>query len=758
MLRRLGTHTAPRLRSVQNRNITLSGYSASSEQSVSIDHQSEGGSSLPPLELRTGHMARFADAAVVASRGDSAVLATVVTKAADPSAAGAGFTPLTVDFRQSAAAVGKIPTNYLRRELAQSDTDILISRVIDRSLRPLIPATVADQIQLHCKPLATDEDADPVTLAVNAASTALQLSPIPTIAASAAVRVAIVDGKPLVNPPRAALRHAAADLLLTGAGVDGAPRTIMIEMDGKQIALEQLEEAMDAGLNEVERVIRGINRLAERAGKEKRVPPAVSYAKVDADLLEMCGMQLEFVLTESRHDKISRDVAIQAALGEALPGLRQKYDEQLIRQRYAVLVKKMLRSLILRSSIRCDGRKIDEFRPISIQVDVFKKLHGSALFQRGQTQLLSTCTFDAPSAAFHPDSIAQLLGSQRKKSFLLHYEFPGYATNEITIGRGGANRRELGHGALAEKALKHLVPDNFPFCVRLACQVLESNGSSSMASVCAGSMSLLDAGVPIKAQAAGVAIGLITDETNPDEKYEILTDLGGIEDYAGDMDFKMAGTTAGFTAMQLDVKTSGLTRKQLHESLVRGRSAIDRLVKRQDKEIAAPREQFKSTVPVLESLQLESYKRMMLFRGGAMGAKHVEAETGVKVSIEDDRHVSLTAPNREQLERAKNIIKELVAETDETAIDFGKMITVEIVAVHDGGVSVKITPTGKSYFMPNKQLHSTPIEHPSAIGLKVTDRITVQWLGRDSVTGAARLSRRALQGAAGAASNAFKRK
>ncbi|KAF8382357.1 hypothetical protein PRIPAC_71499 [Pristionchus pacificus] len=715
MWRRIGSSSAPCLRGVQKRKATTSsGYSASIDQSVCIDSGADSPSGAPALELRTGHLARFADAAVVASRGESAVLATVVTKASNGVGA-AGFTPLTVDFRQSAAAVGKIPTNYLRREMGQSDADILISRIIDRSVRPLIPGTVADQIQLQCKPLATEDDADPVTLAVNAASAALQISPIPMLATSAAVRVAIVDGKPLVNPTRAALRRASADLLLTGA--DDA-RTLMIEMDGKEIRPEALEEAMDAALREVDRVIRGIARLADAAGKEKRIAAAVDHSKLDADLAELCGMQLEFVLTDSRHDKISRDEAIKAVLADALPALLQSYTDlqDTIRARYSTLVKKTLRSLILRSSLRCDGRGIDEFRPISIQVDVFKKLHGSALFQRGQTQVLSTCTFDSPSAAFHPDSIAQLLGSQRKKSFMLHYEFPGYATNEITVGRAGLNRRELGHGALAEKGLKHLVSPAFPFCVRLACQVLESNGSSSMASVCAGSMALLDAGVPLKAQAAGVAIGLITDEQAPDEKYE-----------------------------------------QLHESIVRGQSAIDRLVRRQDEEIARPREQFKASVPVLESLQLETYKRGILFKGGAMAAKQIEVETGVKISLDDDTHVCLTAPNREEMERAKTMIKELTAESDETQIEFGKMISVEIVAVHDGGISVKITPNGKAYYVANKQLHSTPIQHPSAIGLKVGDRVTMQWLGRDSTTGAVRMSRRTLQGAAGAASNAFKR-
>ncbi|GMR30843.1 hypothetical protein PMAYCL1PPCAC_01038, partial [Pristionchus mayeri] len=740
--RRLGSSAAPHVRGrVQRRTAvtmpsTRSGYSASTDQSVYVeDFSSDHGEA---LQLRTGHMARFADGAVVASRGDSAVLATVVTKPAVGT--GPGFIPLTVDFRQSAAAVGKIPTNYFRRELGQSDSDILVSRIIDRSVRPLIPGTVGDQIQLSCKPLAAEDDSDPVTLAVNAASAALQLSPIPLLATSAAVRVAIVGGKPIVNPTRAALRDADADLLLTGSS---GKRTLMIEMDGKEIPLDLLEESMHAALTESDRVIRAIMQLADGAAKQKREAPAPDYTKLDSDLAEICGLRLEFILTEPRHDKTSRDEAIQAVINEEMPGLLLSHkDRDVVKARFGELNKKTIRSLILRNSERCDGRKLDDFRPITIEVDVFKKLHGSALFQRGQTQVMTTCTFDSPSASFHPDSIAQLLGSQRKKSFMLHYEFPGYANNEITIGRG-SNRRELGHGALAEKGLKHLVPADFPFCVRLACQVLESNGSSSMASVCAGSMALLDAGVPIKAQAAGVAIGMVSDETTPDKKYKILTDLGGIEDYAGDMDFKMAGTAAGFTAIQLDVKNSGLTKQQLHESLARGQSAINRLVNRQDAVISRPRETYKASVPVLESLQLDSVKRSMLFRNGGMIVKQIEADTGVKISHDDEKHISLMAPNSESLEQAKKLIGGSTADADESKLSFGQHVDVEVVSIRDSGIDVLLPPYnryGKTYFIPNKRLSVTKILHPSAIGAKVGFKIKMKWLGRDP-TGNLRWSR-----------------
>ncbi|ETN79786.1 putative polyribonucleotide nucleotidyltransferase [Necator americanus] len=404
--------------------------------------------------------------------------------------------------------------------------------------------------------------------------------------------------------------------------------------------------------------------------------------------------------------------------------------------------KLVLSDLILDNNVRCDGRGIKEFRPITISVDVFKRLHGSSLFQRGQTQVMSTVTFDSPAAAFHSDSISQILGSQRKKMFMLHYEFPSYATNEISSSRG-VNRRELGHGALAEKALKHVIPSEFPYTIRLACQVLESNGSSSMASACGGTLALLDAGVPLLAPVAGVAIGLVTDE-NSKRPHKILMDISGIEDYAGDMDCKIAGSSLGFTAMQLDVKVHGLSRQQLTEVFARGRDGISYVLSKMAVILDKPRAEFKPTVPVFESMRLDAYKRQALFRAGGMHAKTIEAETGVKISHEDDVHINLFAPNKQRLGDAKALMMKLLAETDEPEFTFGQMVPAEVVDLLEKGAMLRLGGAGRPIFVPNSQLHSVPIRHSSASGLQIGQKTTVQWLGRDVDTGQIRLSRKTI--------------
>ncbi|PAV65442.1 hypothetical protein WR25_12532 [Diploscapter pachys] len=429
-----------------------------------------------------------------------------------------------------------------------------------------------------------------------------------------------------------------------------------------------------------------------------------------------------------------------------------KHEPAMISSVFSLYVKSQIRNLILKKGLRVDGRKLDEFRPINIEVDVFKKLHGSCLFQRGQTQVFSTVTFDSVEAAFHPDSISQMLGSQQKKTFMLHYEFPGYATNEISASRG-ANRREIGHGALAEKALKHVIPDEFPYSIRRACQVLESNGSSSMASACGGSVALLDAGVRLKNPVGGVAIGLMTNPEKPDEDYRLLTDLMGMEDYAGDMDFKIAGTEKGFTAMQLDVKTLGLTRKQLKESLEVGDRGVKFVLGKMRAAISGPRVQFKPTVPVVEVVSIEHFKRLILFRNGAYNLKLIEAETGVKISQEDDTHVSLFAPNPEKLQQAKDLMQKLFDENEVKEYPYGKMLHVEIIEMSDRGVMVKLPDGGAPIFIPNVRLSNVPIKHPSAAGLQVGQKITIQWLGRDPTTGQIRVSRRTTAGLSSQAAN-----
>lgn len=691
-----------------------------------------------PLLLKTGHMARFASGAVVASCGDNAVLSTCVYRksSGDPQP-GQDFVPLVVDFKQSAAAVGKIPTNSLRRELGQTDADILASRVIDRSLRPLFPLGWVNETQIVVKPLSIDDEGDAVLLGLNAAASALHMSAVPWMGPVAGVRVALVDDKVILNPSRSALKSSSIDLLLAGCEEQ---RTVMIEMDGKEITSEQMEDVLIEGMRAIEKTLTAMNELRAAAGKEKAELSYVAFPRELEDEVRMlCEERLYYIFTDPSHDKISRDEAI-SELGKDVVKTLSEDDSALIQAIFRDVTKKALRMLILDNNMRCDGRGIREIRPITINVDIFKRLHGSSMFQRGQTQVMSTVTFDSPAAAFHSDSISQILGSQRKKMFMLHYEFPSYATNEISTSRG-ASRRELGHGALAEKALKHVVPKEFPYSIRLACQVLESNGSSSMASVCGGSLALLDAGVPLSASVAGVAMGLFTDKENT-KPHKVVTDLLGIEDYAGDMDFKIAGSPRGFTAMQLDVKVPGVTRQQLRESFSCAREAIDHILDRMAAIRERPREEFKASVPALEAIRLDPHKRQTLFRAGGLHAKTVEAETGVRVYHEDDAHVGMFAPNKQRLEEAKALISKLLSETNEPTFAFGQMISAEVVELQERGAMLLLAGIGRPVFVPNSQLHALPIRHSSASGLQVGQKTTVQWLGRDADTGQIRLSRK----------------
>ncbi|KAH7729070.1 polyribonucleotide nucleotidyltransferase 1 [Aphelenchoides avenae] len=690
-------------------------------------------------------MARFTDGAVVVSEGDNAVLATVVT-AGKPGATGGlpGSEPgLMVDFKQSAAAVGRIPTNYLRREMTNSDMSILAGRIVDRSLRPFFRNGYTFNTQVICKPLSLDETGDGVVLGLNAASAAVNVSPIPVECPVAASRVALVEGNIVVNPSRRQLRESTMDLFIAGTSDD---RVVMIEMDGKEISMDIFLESVRQGMAEVAQITAGIQRLRSTAGKKKFefTTPEVDEGLVK-QIRELSEDRLYYVFTDSSHDKISRDMAVREIREQTMSALRISYEdtpEEVLSAYFERFVRQIMRQLTIDSGVRCDGRGVSEFRPISIEVDVFKKLHGSAIFQRGQSQVLGTVTFDSPQAAFHPDSVAQLLGAQQKKMFMLHYEFPQFAINQISTG-GGSNRRELGHGALAEKSLKHLIPHDFPYSVRVACQVLESNGSTSMASACVGSLALFDAGVPLKSHVGGVAIGLFADEADP-ESGVVLTDLSGIEDYGGHMDFKIAGTPSGFTAMQMDLKISGLSMGLLKKSLDSARKGLDHVLEKMNAAISRPRPQFKPTVPVIDTMPMPTYKRNILFKSGGYHAKSVEVETSVKVSIEDDGTVSLLAPNREKLAEAKEMISRLVEENTEVDLTFGAIYNAEVTEVRESGVMVLLKKDTRPIFLRNSELAPQPVKHASALGLKIGDRIKVQYFGRDQTSGAHRISRKAL--------------
>ncbi|EFO95667.1 hypothetical protein CRE_13733 [Caenorhabditis remanei] len=681
---------------------------AGREQSVSVDFDGKNA-----LELKSGHIARFASSAVVASSGDNAVMATVVQKK-EKQGDGNGV-PLQVEYRKNFKKISKL---FFRNFFFH--------------------------FQVICKPLALDENADQIMLGINAASTALHISSAPFSGPLAALRVTMSPrGTFQINPTQEELREASLDVIIA---MKKNQKTVMIELDGKEVSAEHLEQACHVAFENVEKLHVAMEKMA--VGVEKDVLPTRNLGKIENILRELVTERVYYVMTDSTHDKISRDQEIQKIYRDVVESKElQSHGSQDIYPCYSALVKQILRETVLNTGIRCDGRKITDFRPITIQVDMYKKLHGCSMFQRGQTQVMSTVTFDSPAAAFHPDSVAQLLGSQRKKSFMLHYEFPSFAINEVGISRS-SNRREIGHGALAEKALKNLFPKDFPYATRLACQVLESNGSSSMASVCGGSLALFDAGVPMKSAAAGVAIGLITDQNEPDSKYKVLTDILGIEDYAGDMDFKIAGTKNGFTAAQLDVKNDGLTRQQLKESLQAARSGIDHVLSKMNIMRDRPREEFKTTVPIIQSIRIEPHKRVTLFRNNGYNCKLIEAETGVKISAEDENNISLLAQNKQKLQKAMDMMGEVLETHGNLDFAFGSIVQAEIVEIVDRGVFVTLPGSSQRIFMNNNHLSLNPIRHPEVLGLKVGDKMSTTWFGRDEHTGNIRLSRRTLTGAA----------
>ncbi|CAI2349066.1 unnamed protein product [Caenorhabditis sp. 36 PRJEB53466] len=711
---------------------------ANNEKSVTVDLGAKNS-----IELKTGHIARFASAAVVASSGDNSVMATVVQRKTNQGD-GNGV-PLQVEYRPSASAVGRIPTNFLRRELSQSDTEILISRAIDRSIRPLLPGN-SYETQVICKPLALDENADQIMLGINAAAAALHISPAPFTGPLAALRIAMDSrGNFQVNPSKDELNSSALNLIIA---MRKFQRTVMVELDAHETQAEHLEGALDVAFQNVEKLHDAMDQLALEVGNTKSVLPFKSFPKIEAVLETLARERIYYVMTDSTHDKVSRDQEISAIHYEVLESPEiQSFEKENVTRCFYSLVKEVLRDTVLTSGIRCDGRKTTDFRPITIHVDMYKKLHGCSMFQRGQTQVLSTVTFDSPTAAFHPDSVAQLLGSQRKKAFMLHYEFPAYATNEIGTARS-LNRREIGHGALAEKALKNLFPKDFPYATRLACQVLESNGSSSMASVCGGSLALFDAGVPMKNAAAGVAIGLITDPKQPDENYKVLTDILGIEDYAGDMDFKVAGTERGLTAAQMDVKNDGLTREQFTRSIQAARDGIDHVLAKMKVMRDRPREHFKPSVPIIQSMRIEPHKRVTLFRNNGYNCKLIEAETGVKITAEDEANISFLAQDKEKLQKALDLMNEVLESNATLDFAFGSIVQAEIVEIIERGVYVSLPGSSRRIFMSNNHLSLHPVRHPDVLGLHIGDKMSVHWFGRDEHTGNIRLSRKTLSGAA----------
>ena len=714
-----------------------------------------------PLHLSFGKLARFADGSCVASIGGTSVLVTAVSKKtntssdiASQSVVPASFVPLTVDYRQKAAAAGRIPTNHLRRELGSSDQEILTSRVIDRSIRPQFPKGYGSETQVVCNLLSADGVHDPHVVALNGASAALALSDIPWNGPIGAARVGYPNevqngfGGFLLNPTRKELKTitenkgSSLNLLISGTRDS---LVVMLESESSSIDPKLFLDGIKFGLKSASEIAAYIHSESDRQNVIKRHNPfidSVHQYQITADhplhrayktIELMCEQKLRTIFTDKSHDKTSRDVAAFSVRDQAISVLRNKessLDSSFFYDAFNRLSRNMVASLGLDESIRVDGRRFDDIRPISCHVNTHPPLHGSAIFQRGQTQVFCTVSLDSlESTALKVDPVSALMGGTKEKNFFLHYEFPPYATNEIGRTGSASGRRELGHGALAEKALKAVVPKNHPFTIRLTSEVLESNGSSSMASVCGGSLALLDAGVPLVSPAAGVAMGLLSREKSNtsrindnssilqdhDREYVVLTDILGMEDYHGDMDFKLAGTRYGITALQADVKLPGIPLNVVETALSKGHSAINKIldIMESSRENGSEPRESKHNWPVTEKVNVPAHKRARFLGSGGMNLKRLLAETGVQVTPESGTEASTTwslfAPNSEALTEAKEFIGGILAEEKVPELEFGSIYPSIIREIRERGVMVELHPELPLVLVTNSQLDAKKV-------------------------------------------------
>ncbi|GAB6030978.1 hypothetical protein CHUAL_007801 [Chamberlinius hualienensis] len=696
------------------------------------------------MKIKVGEHARFADGCAVAQFGDTSVR---VTSVSSTNTSSASFLPLTVDYRQKAAAAAQIPTHFLRREVGATEREILTGRMIDRSIRPLFLEGYNYETQLVCNLIAIDRVNNPDLLSINAASAALAVSDIPWNGPVGAVQVGLRNGELMLNPTRRDLTESSLNLVVAACEHN---RVVMLEASADNVLQSDFLKAIKAGAKEASLVAQQIRNLQKKCGKKKRT---VKLCVPQVETIEAARMlsetKLKDVFFTTTHDKISRDKAVSEIREEILVKLKESFpsvESYLLMESFNKVCKETFRSLILETKIRCDGRSLTDLRNISCKVDLYKPLHGSAIFQRGQTQVFCTVAFDSPESALKSDLFSELTSGLKKKNFMLHYEFPPFATNE-TGRMGNVSRRELGHGALAEKGLRPVIPDNFPFTIRLTSEVLESNGSSSMATVCGGSLSLMDAGVHIKHPAAGVAIGLIT-ATNSDNgeisDYCLLTDILGIEDYMGDMDFKLAGTKKGITALQADLKVSNVPVRVIMEAVQRATDAKSEILDIMADVINTPREK-KENWPVIDKLEVPVHKRAKFIGLGGYNLKRLTAETGVQLTSIDEGNYSIFAPNQAVMDEAKEMIEKLLEEERVPELEFGGIYVGKIVEICDNGVMITLYDSMKPALIHNSQLDQRKISHPSALSLTVGQELSVKYFGRDPVSGQMRLSRKVLQ-------------
>lgn len=640
------------------------------------------------MTIETGRMAKQAGGAAVVRYGDTVVL--VAATRSDEPREGIDFFPLTVDYEERLYAVGKIPGGFIKREGRPSEKAILTDRLIDRPIRPLFPKGYRNDVHIVATVLSVDQDNPQDVIALIGASTALTISDIPFQGPVSAVVVGRIDGKFIINPTLAQAEN--SDMHIVVAGTKDA--VIMVEAAAKEVSEEVILEGILFGHEEVKKIVNFIAEFREEALTQGLAKPDYEYKasiineEIEAVVREYTEPKIQQVIKRCIDEKLSKLVR-ESLLKEFKTEVKKYFAdgqypeaEQLkhVGNTIDKLEKETMRRFILENKVRIDGRALDEVRPITCDVAVLPRTHGTGLFTRGQTQVLSVVTLGAVG----DEQILDGLGVEESKRYMHHYNFPPFSVGEARFMRG-PGRRDIGHGALAEKALAPMIPneEEFPYTIRVVSEVLESNGSSSMGSVCGSTLSLMDAGVPIKAPVAGVAMGLIKEN----DKFSILTDIQGVEDHLGDMDFKVAGTAAGVTAIQMDIKIAGISRDILQEALEQARRGRMHIMQKMLDVIATPRADLSPFAPRIITTTIDPDKiRTVIGPGGKMIKKIID-ETGVKIDIEDDGRVFIAAVDGEAGKRALAIIESLTAD-----VEVGKIYLGKVVKIMDFGAFVEVLP------------------------------------------------------------------
>lgn len=661
------------------------------------------------LTMEIGKIAKQANGAVLVRYGDTAVV--VAATGTKTPREGVDFFPLTVDFEEKMYAVGKIPGGFIKREGRPAETAILTSRLIDRPIRPMFPEGYHNDVQIVATAVSVDPDNAPDIPAMIGASCALSISDIPFEGPIAGVRVGMIDGQYIINPTIEQAKVSRLNLAVAGT----KDAILMVEAGAKEISEDEMLDAIWFGHEEIKKLVEWQEKIMAEVGKPKmEVPVYEPPAELAAEIEAYGAEQLKAALMDA--NKLEREENVARIKAEIADAFMEKYPDNAKDVAYITqkLVKKIVRRTISVDKIRPDGRALDEVRPVTCEVGLLVRPHGSALFTRGQTQILNVLALAPLSEAQTLDG----LGVELTKRYIHHYNFPPYSVGETKPLRS-PGRREIGHGALAERALLPVIPseEEFPYAIRLVSETLESNGSSSMGSVCASTLSLMDAGVPIKAPVAGVAMGLVKDG----DYFTILTDIQGLEDALGDMDFKVAGTKNGITAIQMDIKIDGINKEIFKQALAQAKRGREHIMGIMLDCIAEPRKELSKYAPKITTIHVDPEKISKIIGPGGKTIKKIVEETGAKIDIEEDGRVYIAAVNSEEAAKAIDMINGITAEAE-----VGKVYTGKVTRLMAFGAFVEILP-GKEGLVHISQLSTervNKVEDVVSVGDEIVVKVT----------------------------------